>query len=235
MDIYRNVRLVTPEDPDYIAAMRRMADRRPSRGGPRSAGEMLGGIVERAIRHWLSEWIPLIDERIVAWEQRVRTGRTATLYREVDAIWQIDAESLCLFEMKLTHAENMERGVGLRQLSAAAETLLAAPSNRYVLKRLTYVSAEPVTVLDGLPELGPDDEYEELGVVWVPPEAIEAAAAKLELDLPDDWLSPEAREGVVTDPEREEWRQYSDTGESNAGADPDSPLARALKQVIDPK
>jgi hypothetical protein len=215
-----------------MAAMRRMADRRPSRGGPRSAGEMLGGIVERAVRRWLSESVSLIDERIVAWDQRLRNGRTATLYREVDAIWRIDAESLCLFEVKLTHAENMERGLGLRQLEAAAETLLAAPANRYVLKRLVYVAAERVCVLDGLLDLPPDDEWEELGVVWAPPEAIEAAAANLEPALPADWLSPEAREGVVEDPERDEWRQFADSAVQSAEEAEDGPLAQALKRAI---
>jgi len=40
------VQLVKPDDAEYIAFMRRMADKRPSRGGPRAAGEYLGGLVE---------------------------------------------------------------------------------------------------------------------------------------------------------------------------------------------
>ena len=113
---YWNVRLVLTDDADYIAFMRRMADRRPSRGGPRAAGEVLGGLVERSVRHWLGKSVPLSEERILVWEQRQRNGRNATLYREIDGIWQIDSESLCLYEMKLTFPENMERGVGLRRM-----------------------------------------------------------------------------------------------------------------------
>src|SRR5215467_328832 len=169
-DSYRNVRLVTPDDPDYIAFMRRMADRRPSRGGPRAAGEYLGGLVEQCVRRWLGGFVPLQPERILSWEQRLRTGRHGVMFRELDAVWQIDHESLCLYEMKLTYPENMMSGVGLRQLDAAAETLFASKRYQYILERLVYVAEAPVEVLDGLPALAPDDEHEELGVVWVPPD-----------------------------------------------------------------
>lgn len=233
-DSYRHVRLVKPDDPDYIAFMRRMADTRPSRGGPRAAGEYLGGLVELAIRHWLGGFVPLQEERILAWEQRQRNGRHGTLYRELDAVWRIDFESLCLYEMKLTFPENMERGVGIRQLDIAANTLYIDKQNRYILKRLVYVGEEQVPVLENLPVLAPDDEYEELGVIWVPPDAVETAARELELELPPDWLLPESREGVMEDPEREEWRQYADTEvrEPTEEALPDNPLADALRRAL---
>lgn len=233
IDPYWNVRLVTPDDADYISFMRRMADRRPSRGGPRAAGEVLGGLVERAVRHWLSKSVPLIDERILVWEQRQRNGRNATLYREIDAIRQIDEESLCLYEMKLTFPENMERGVGLRQLDASTETLFASGRYQYLLKRLVYVGTERVTVLDGLPELERDDEYAEVGVVWAPPEAVEEAARELEITLPENWLEPESREGFAEDPEREAWREFADTTarEPDAG-EPANPMAEALRRLL---
>ena len=88
----------------------------------------------------------------------------------------------------------------------------------------------PVPVLDDLPVLEPDDEYEEIGVVWVPPAAVEMAAQALGLDLPEGWLQPEAREGFVADPEREEWRQYADTQES--ANEEESPLAEALRKAM---
>jgi hypothetical protein len=233
-DSFRNIRLVRPDDPDYIAFMRRMADSRPSRGGPRSAGEYLGGVVELCVRHWLGGFVPLQEERILSWEQRQRSGRHATLYRELDAAWTIDSESLCLYEMKLTFLENMERGVGLRQLDIAADTLFASGRYRYILQRLVYVAAERVTVLDDLPALEPGDEYAELGVVWVPPEAVVEAAYTLALDLPENWLEPESREGFLEDPEREEWRRYADTavqGEADESP-PANPLAEALQRAM---
>jgi hypothetical protein len=233
-DSFHDVHLVKPDDPGYIAFMRRMADQRPSRGGPRAAGEYLGGLVEQAVRHWLGGFVTLQEERILAWEQRQRNGRQAPFYRELDAVWTIDAESLCLYEMKLTTPENMERGVGLRQLDIATEILFASRHYRYILKRLVYVAAEPVVVLDDLPALEPDDEYEELGVVWVRPEAVETAASELGLELPADWLSPEAREGFLENPEREAWRQFADTEARDADAEESAgnPLADALRRAL---
>jgi hypothetical protein len=244
---YQNIRLVKTDDPDYIAHMRRMADQRPSRGGPRHAGEYLGGLVERCVRHWLSKHVPLQEERILAWEQRQRNGRYGPVFRELDAVWTIDEESLCLFEMKLTFAENMARGVGLRQLDIATQTLFATGRYKYILQRLVYVAAEPIPVLDdpedteigegGLPSLEPNDEYEELGVVWVKPEAVMAAAQELEIELPENWLEPESREGYVEDPEREAWREFADTEARKPDVPeeepaPDNPLAQALRKAL---
>lgn len=243
IDSYRDIHLVTPDDPEYVAFMRRMADQRPARGGPRHAGEYLGGLVEQCVRRWLERAVPLQEERILTWEQRLRTGRHGRMFRELDGVWTIDAESLCLFEMKLTFAENMERGHGLKQLDIAAQTLFASRRYQYILQRLVYVAAEPIPVLvdeerpEGLPALAPDDEYEELGVVWVTPEAVIEAAAELEITLPDNWLEPESREGYIETPERDEWRQYVDTGtkpaeEEEAEPDPDNPLAQALRRAL---
>lgn len=241
---YQNITLVRPDDAEYVSHMRRMADLRPSRGGRRHAGEYLGGLVEQCVRHWLSGFVPLQDERILAWEQRQRNGRYGRMYRELDSVWTIDHESLCLFEMKLTFAENMERGVGLQQLDIAMETLFATGRYRYVLRRLVYVAAEPIPVLaagadteqdrGGLPVLEPADEYSELGVVWVTPEAVQGAATELGIDLPGNWLEPESREGDVADPEREAWREYADTEARDAvqEGNQDNVLAQALRRAL---
>jgi hypothetical protein len=245
-DSYRDVRLVTPEDPDYLGFLGRMADQRPTRGGARSAGEYLGGIVELCVRHWLSGKTPLQPERILAWSQRLRNGRVGPAYRELDAVWRIDKESLCIFEMKLTYPENMQNGVGIRQLNAAADVLHSDAANRYVLKRLVYIATEKVNVLDGLPELEANDEFAELGVVWVPVEAVEAAAAELSIELPENWKEPESREGTIEDPERDSWQEFASSerptantpakqDESDAETDipADSPLAQALRRALE--
>lgn len=229
-DSFREVRLVKTDDPEYIAFMRRMADQRPSRGGPRAAGEVLGGLVEQCVRHWLSGFVPFQEERILTWEQRLRNGRHGRLYREIDGVWTIDHESLCLFEMKLTYAENMENGVGLSQLDASADTLFTTRKYRYILKRLVYVAEERVTVLDDLPALEPNDENSELGVIWVEPAWVEAAAKELEIELPENWIKPESREGTVEDPAREEWRQFAEqAAETEESAY--NPLAEALRRA----
>ena len=233
-DSYRNIRLVKPDALEYVAFMRRMADKRPSRGGPRAAGEYLGGVVERCVQRWLSGFVTLQEERILAWEQRQRNGRHGEMFRELDGVWRIDAESLCLFEIKMTYPENMQNGVGLRQLDIAAETLFVSGQYQYILKRLVYVATEKVNVLEDIPELAPDDEYAELGVVWVPPDAVIAAAAELELELPENWQEPESREGYFVTPEQEEWRQYAEAGAEAAEeeAEPDNPLAQALRRAL---
>ena len=235
-----NIMIVRPDDPEYVAWRRRMADKRPSRGGPRQAGEYMGGLAEQCVQHYLKGFVPLQEERILTWEQRLRNGRAGRLYRELDGVWTIDHESLCVFEIKFTFPENMERGVGIKQLRIAQETLFASGRYQYVLLRLVYISDDPVVVLDDLPGLEPNDENEELGVIWIPTAAIEAAAQELEITLPENWREPESREGYVEDADREEWRQYADTSAREAGeagedteeAAVNNPLAEALRRAM---
>ena len=240
---YYDVEIVKPDDPNYVAWMRRMRDNRPSRGGPRAAGEVLGGRVERAVQQWLSRFVPLQEERILGWRQRLRNGRNGDSYREMDGVWRIDDESLCLFEIKLTFPENQARGVGLKQLNTSAEILFTNPRWKYILKRLVYIAEEPVPVLEdeegvGLPALEPNDEFAELGVIWITPQQVEEAAKELEIELPEGWQEPEAREGHYEDPEREEWRQFAGTekpaSEEDADAEltADNPLAQALRRAM---
>jgi hypothetical protein len=235
-----NIMIVRLDDPEYVAWRRRMADKRPSRGGPRQAGEVMGGLAEQCVQHYLKGFVPLQEERILTWEQRLRNGRAGRLYRELDGVWTIDHESLCLFEIKFTFPENMERGVGIKQLRIAQETLFASGRYQYILLRLVYISDDPVPVLDDLPSLEPTDENEELGVIWIPTAAIETAAQELEITLPENWREPESREGYVEDADREEWRQYADTSAREAGepgedaeeAAVNNPLAEALRRAM---
>ncbi len=234
---YRNIRLTPPQDEEYLAWMRRMADQRPTRGGRRSAGEYLGGLVERCVRHYIGTHVDLKEERILAWEQRLKNGRVGPMYRELDGVWQIDQESLCLFEMKLTRPQNMEKGTGIKQLNTAADILLRQGDWQYLLKRLVYVAnaEQRVDVLDGIPVVEPAEEYEELGVIWVPLAAVEAAAKELEIELPENWSEPEAREGDLEDPERDSWKQYvqeePESGDSETPLD-NNPLAAALRKAM---
>ncbi len=252
-DSFRDIRLVLPDDPDYVGFMRRMADTRPTRGGPRSAGEYLGGLVERCVRRWLEAQVPLQEERILAWSQRQRNGRVGPMFRELDAVWRIDTESLCIYEMKLTYPDNMRNGTGIKQLNIASDILLQNPENKYVLKRLVYVETEKVQVLEEVPEVAANEEFAELGVIWIPVDAVEQVAAELEIELPENWRTDESREGFIEDPERDTWKEFASTetkvatsvgssGVVGDGAefsentqpeiDPNSPLALALKRAI---
>jgi len=231
------IQLVRPDDAEYVAWRKRMSDKRPSRGGPRQAGEYMGGLAEQCVQHYLRQWVPLQEERILTWEQRLRNGRAGRLYRELDGVWTIDHESLCLFEIKFTFPENMERGTGVKQLNIAQDLLFATNRYQYILRRLVYIADEHLTVLDEVPTVEPNDEYTDLGVIWVPTAAIESAASELGLELPENWREPESREGHMEDPERDEWQQYADTASREAEPETeeppaDNPLAQALRRAL---
>jgi hypothetical protein len=243
LDVHEtNISLVCPDDHDYLAFMARIREQHPGRGGPRHAGEFIGGIVEQSVSSLLAEHVPLQQERILTWEQRMRNGRNGRLYRELDGVWKIDHESLCVFEIKFTLPELISRGNGIKQLNIAQRLLLASRDYEYVLKRLVYVADEMIPVLDdpegdhpaGLPALEIDDAFEELGVIWFTTEAIAVRAAALGLSLPENWTDPETRAGEIYDPEREEWRQYSDTADVKP-EEAESPLARALRLAKEKK
>ncbi len=226
---YRHIRLVRPDDSEYRGYLARLRDNRPPGWGRRSAGEYLGGKVEQAVQHWLQSHIPLKEERILSWEQRLKNNRSGRCYREIDAIWQIDSESLCLFEIKFTHADNIARGAGLKQLEASSAILSQVEEYAYLLKRLVYVADEPSPLSDEtIPVVEPTEEYEEWGVIWVSLDTVAQAASELEIELPENWRDPTAREGFLETPEQEEWKQY---GESETPEE-SNPLAEALRRAM---
>ena len=62
----------------------------------------------------------------------------------------------------------------------------------------------------------------------------EASAVQMGIELPENWLLPESREGAIEDPEREAWRQFADTSERALDSDPgDNPLSKALRKIIE--
>ncbi len=237
-----DIRLVRPDDRDYLAFVARIREQYPSRGGPRQAGEFIGGLVEQAVVSLLGDHVTLQEERILTWEQRLRNGRNGRLYRELDGVWKIDHESLCIFEVKFTLPDLIARGNGIKQLNIAQRLLLSSGSLQYVLKRLVYVTSEPIPVLNdpegdypqGLPSLEIGDAFEELGVIWLTPEAVSQRAEQLGLSLPESWTDEETRSGEIYDPEREEWRQYSDAADIKP-EEQESPLARALRMAQEKK
>lgn len=226
---YRHIRLAPPDDAEYLGYLARLRDARPPGWGRRSAGEYLGGVVEKAVVHWLKSRVPLKEERILTWEQRLKNSRSGRLYREIDAIWEIDSESLCLFEIKFTHAENIAKGAGIKQLETSCEILAQVPEYQYLLKRLVYVADEPVPLNDDtIPAVEPDEEFEEWGVIWVSLDAVAQAAEELGLELPENWREPTAREGRLETAAQEEWKQYGET----EAPEEENPLAEALRRAM---
>lgn len=226
---YRHIRLVRPDDTEYLGFLARLRDNRPPGWGRRSAGEFLGGRVERAVYHWLQSHVPLKEERILSWEQRLNNNRSGRRYREIDAIWEIDSESLCLFEIKFTHAENIAKGAGIKQLETSCGILATVPEHTYLLKRLVYVTDEPIPLNDDtILTVEPNEEFEEWGIIWVSLDTVAQAAQELQLELPENWRDPTAREGFLETPEQEEWKQY---GETETTQEP-NPLAEALRRAM---
>jgi hypothetical protein len=203
-----DIGFVTPRDSGYRMTMHDMAAMNQGiRKGPRAAGEVLGGQVERAARHYLGAHIALQAERILRWKQIDHSRRYATRYRELDAVERLDTNSLCLFEIKLNGVRGMERGEGLRQLRKSTQTLLMSQEYKRICRRLVYISDDPVKVKGGLPAVGVEDVESEEAVIWLSSKTIESAASDLGIILPDNWLDPAARIGSLK-AEDEEWRSY---------------------------
>ena len=188
------VQLISPHSPEYRLFLQKILENRTSRGGQRNAGEMIGRLAERAVRHWLYQQVPLDSNRILAWQEHERAGLR---YQELDAVQCVDHEALCLFEIKLAAPKAMERGIGLGQLNSAVNVLLEGRRCRRVCRRLVYIADAPLPVGrdEGIRRVNPDDTQTDLGVVWVSPSAVTAAAAALDLSLPQDWFDPSVRSG----------------------------------------
>jgi hypothetical protein len=117
------VRLVRPDDPDYLAAMREQALRH-RRPGPRQEPGPIhraSSRAELAVRRWLGERVPLLEERVIA--ARVEAdGAEVIRYLELDAVEALDGVPRRLFEIKFTSSgRTVRRGVG--QLARARELL----------------------------------------------------------------------------------------------------------------
>jgi hypothetical protein len=196
----RLVRWLQPDAQEFKRYIRTLRAQKPPSRGQRQAGEIIGRMGEKAVRHWLSARIPLQPERVLSWEARLPRGQYCTLYREIDAVRRLDQTALCLFEIKIAAVNRLRQGYGLGQLGEAVKILASDPRWRTIL-RLVYVGDDAVPVKNGLPVLDPQDDSTPLGVIWVPPTVVEEAACELGLCLPDRWQEAEFRSGSLTSPE----------------------------------
>ena len=121
----RSVRLVPPDDPDYLAAMaeQALAHRRFGPKEEQTATYRVSGRVETAVRAWLAERVSLLPERVVAAEVLFRDARSYTpLFLELDAVEGRDGVPERIFEVKFTsNAAALRRGFG--QLARARSLL----------------------------------------------------------------------------------------------------------------
>lgn len=190
---FQRVQFVSPHSAEYRQRRQQIRDAHPTHGGPRHPGERIGGIVERAVRFWLSQYVTLEEDRILSWRERNVGG---VRYQELDGVQRVSSEELCLFEIKLTTRAAMQRASGISQLNAAQEALAASDGWRTIRRRLVYVAEVPQVVgrSQEIPWMVPGEQREEVGVIWVPPAEVTAATKALGLSLPENWLDPSTRQ-----------------------------------------
>ncbi|MGC8634791.1 MAG: hypothetical protein ACP5VP_09020 [Candidatus Limnocylindrales bacterium] len=123
----RSVRLVAPDDPDYLAAMaeQALAHRRFGPKDVQSATYRVSGRVEMAVRGWLAERVPILAERVIGAQVLYRGERSyTTLFLELDAVQGRDGIPSRVFEVKFTsNAAALRRGFA--QLARASSLLEA--------------------------------------------------------------------------------------------------------------
>jgi hypothetical protein len=121
----RSVRLVRPDDPAYLAAMaeQALAHRRFGPKEEQTATYRVSGRIELAVRAWLRQRVPLLEERIVAADVLFRDARSyAPLFLELDAVQGRNAVPERIFEVKFSsNAAALRRG--FTQLARARRLL----------------------------------------------------------------------------------------------------------------
>lgn len=190
---YANVGFVTTTDPGFRQQGRWFAERRPTYRGAPSMGSDAGARVEELARRMLSGVVALQEARILRWQQIGLDGRYAYRYREIDAVAAPEPGACCLYEVKLTTPAHMADARGMRQLNAAARVLESGSCMRAVRRRLVYISDDRVQVGNDIPVVRASDLHAEVGVIWLRPRDIMAAAVHTGIQLPDGWRCPEAR------------------------------------------
>ena len=110
----RSVRLVLPDDPAYVSAMaeQALAHRRFGPKEEQTATYRVSGRVEQAVRGWLAERVPMLEERVVAADVLFHGARSySPLFLELDAVQGRDGTPSRIFEVKFTsNAAALRRG-----------------------------------------------------------------------------------------------------------------------------
>ena len=123
----RSVRLVPPDDPAYLAAMaeQALAHRHFGPKEAQTATYRVSSRVELAVRGWLAERVPLLEQRIIAADVLFRDARSyVPLFLELDAVQGAHGVPTRIFEVKFTsNAAALRRGFA--QLARARRLLEA--------------------------------------------------------------------------------------------------------------
>lgn len=170
----RSVRLVLPDDPAYLSAMaeQALAHRRFGPKEEQTATYRVSSRIELAVRAWLGERVPLLEERIVAAEVLFRDARSyEPLFLELDAVQGRGGIPGRIFEVKFTsNAAALRRGFA--QL-ARARRLLESRYDR-IDSAVVLVQADrgPLVIED--PRLDDVEQVtaQDLAMASLPPRAL---------------------------------------------------------------
>lgn len=113
---YPRVRIHGVDDPQYRAYIANiMASKSNQRAmRPPSNRSLFGGEAEALLRQWLTQWYTLSERRFVEYDERF--GRNLVRkYRELDAMVELSATHMHVFEMKAT-SQTRSVARGIRQL-----------------------------------------------------------------------------------------------------------------------
>lgn len=144
------MRLVPPDDPAYVAAMadQALAHRRFGPKEEQTATYRISGGIERGVRAWLAERVPMMDERIVAADVLYRDSRAyEPLFLELDAVEGEEGFPRRIYEVKFTsNAGALRRGFG--QLARARDLLESRYERIEVMLVLVQADRGPLSIED---------------------------------------------------------------------------------------
>jgi hypothetical protein len=203
----RNAYLITPSTANIPTVGTSANKAVPAWRGERAAGEIIGKLVEIAACYILHQHLPLQEERVLACTLPNRNGAYSQSHRELDAVAKIDDRTLLIYEVKLSKSVNLQRGVGLQQVSDSARLLKSGGCCSRVRKRLVYIARHPLPLYNGLTSVTIDDTTTDTGVIWITPEQIAEAAREMNISLPEGWMSPAVRGRSVAS--TEDWRRFA--------------------------
>jgi hypothetical protein len=121
----RSVRLVSADDPEYVAAMAAQATAHRRYGEKQDPGATYraSGVVESAVLSWLNDRERLRPERVIAADVLPADGRSyERLWLELDAVADLPDGGLRVHEVKFTSSPNALLR-GFRQLRRASRLL----------------------------------------------------------------------------------------------------------------
>jgi len=253
---FHRVRIHTVDDPQYRAyigkIMASKANHKASR--PASNRSLFGGEAEQIVRTWLAQFHLLSERRYVEYDERVGK-QLQRKYRELDALYEYDAQHCHVFEVKAT-SQVRSIGRGLRQLSEShtiLRTVIPHVARTLILIDTGIISDEAVVALmqsDEAPFHPPatirsffaennhiplydsadyqPDRQVAVSVVRFPLADICALAAAHGMELHLDWSDEDEEPEEVEPPPPTSYTAH-DASDDN---DDDNPFAAALRRAM---